>query len=627
MANVAFAELQAARGAPDVNEKVRKRRPEERGTTSSGLSNVISGATILVFFLIVLVIVVLAVGISSWVGTSRQIQESSHPIIYPNGSCSCRDGMPGTPGIQGPPGEPGQSITGPQGQPGPTGPPGECLANPACGVGPTGPTGPTGPPGPQGLQGFQGLQGTPGSAGPSGPTGPSGPSGPIGPQGIQGNPGTNGTCDCFDLPNITIGNTVVTGSFDLEGNLTCGPSSVISPSCYLREACPVLTNCSLTARSLALLGGSPTTLTVGSLCGPGTESVNFGFSQASNGTCTWIVGLFSTYAETSFIDAASLTMLRTLNGTMMIQALGSASSEIVMGSSGNLIVQANTGMSYQVNLGGAAMSFTGVAINNQFLVNFMGGVSIGTGPMVFTTQSFKLTQGGFNYWMATNAYSYYCNSTLPLIQDNTTDSIGMYYDTVYYNGAGIISANPTGFLSIGPFLDVCGGVIETESNVNGTNALTLIAPNLNVQLPLTGCIFNNITNITRFCQNVTVDGNLQVTLVNGAPYVSDERVKRNIHAYRARDAITRVEALQVVQYQWEESFASKYSLDFSTTQTGLLAQQVQQVIPQAVTENYDTGLYALNKAELVPDIISTVQYLLRRVKRLERIVKKLKIKQ
>ena len=132
----------------------------------------------------------------------------------------------GEPGPQGPQGPAGpQGVPGPQGAEGPmgpegpqgeTGPPGEdghdgasayrvwlssgnsgteqdffaSLAGPEGPQGEQGVPGPRGPIGPQGEMGIPGPEGSMGPEGPQGDVGPQGPQGEIGPQGPQGQPGT-----------------------------------------------------------------------------------------------------------------------------------------------------------------------------------------------------------------------------------------------------------------------------------------------------------------------------------------------------------------------------------------------------------------------------------------------------
>jgi hypothetical protein len=280
-------------------------------------------------------------------------------------------------------------------------------------------------------------------------------------------------------------------------------------------------------------------------------------------------------------------------------------------------------MAYQLNQGGSSMSFTGVAVNNVFNVNCLGGINFGTAPFRVTTQTFVVTLGGSNFWMNTQNFTFFMNSSQPLIQDNTTNSIGIWYDHVYYNGAGIISNSPGGVMPIGPFVNVFGGIITTEPE---TTLTLLPTGNMSFNMQTGTCISNNVTNVHRFCGNVTmVNGDLQVTTINGSPYVSDARLKRNIHPLKTlKESATRVQALEVVQYQWDYEFASTHYLDPNRVQTGFLAQQVQPIIPQAVTETPNDGVLQLNKCELMPDVVATIQYLLRRVKRLERQLKRSK---
>ena len=121
-------------------------------------------------------------------------------------------GPTGATGAQGPPGPQGetgaigptgpqgfQGPTGPQGPPGPSGgPPGPTGPTGAQGPpgNPGGPPGPDGPPGPPGNLGPSGSPGSPGIQGPPGPEGPPGPSGgppgPTGAAGAQGPPGVDG---------------------------------------------------------------------------------------------------------------------------------------------------------------------------------------------------------------------------------------------------------------------------------------------------------------------------------------------------------------------------------------------------------------------------------------------------
>ena len=123
-------------------------------------------------------------------------------------------GLTGATGAQGPIGPIGPE--GPEGDQGPIGLTGATGATGAQGsVGPVGPEGPEGDPGPQGPQGVKGDTGATGSQGPIGLTGPAGAQGA---QGVKGDPGAQG-------PQGVKGDTGATGS---QGPI--GPTGLTGPT-------------------------------------------------------------------------------------------------------------------------------------------------------------------------------------------------------------------------------------------------------------------------------------------------------------------------------------------------------------------------------------------------------------
>lgn len=160
----------------------------------------------------------------------------------PAGPASTVAGPVGPMGPQGPEGPQGptgadstvagpQGPTGPEGPTGPTGPQGPIgLTGPEGPEGPTGPEGPqgpiglTGPTGPQGPQGLTGPEGPQGPIGLTGPTGPEGPTGPTGPEGPQGPTGADST---VAGPQGPIGPAGPTGPTGATG--ATGPQGPIGP--------------------------------------------------------------------------------------------------------------------------------------------------------------------------------------------------------------------------------------------------------------------------------------------------------------------------------------------------------------------------------------------------------------
>jgi len=89
---------------------------------------------------------------------------------------------------------------------------------------------------------------------------------------------------------------------------------------------------------------------------------------------------------------------------------------------------------------------------------------------------------------------------------------------------------------------------------------------------------------------------------------SDERAKENIQD--AGDAGAKIDAIQIRQFDWKEDGAHQ---DF-----GVIAQELQPVAPEAVTQGYDEeDMWSVDYSKLVPTLIKEIQSLRNRVAQLE----------
>jgi hypothetical protein len=89
---------------------------------------------------------------------------------------------------------------------------------------------------------------------------------------------------------------------------------------------------------------------------------------------------------------------------------------------------------------------------------------------------------------------------------------------------------------------------------------------------------------------------------------SDERAKENIQD--AGDAGAKIDAIQIRQFDWKEDGAHQ---DF-----GVIAQELQSVAPEAVTEGFDEeDMWSVDYSKLVPTLIKEIQSLRNRVAQLE----------
>lgn len=105
------------------------------------------------------------------------------------------------------------------------------------------------------------------------------------------------------------------------------------------------------------------------------------------------------------------------------------------------------------------------------------------------------------------------------------------------------------------------------------------------------------TNVAQF--NGT--GGTQCIVVAGTGWScsSDERLKTNITAIDPTDALAKINQLQSVTYNW-------MSDPSGVSQSGFIAQAVQQVLPELVTTD-SNGYLSLNQQGLLPYVIGAVQ--------------------
>jgi hypothetical protein len=110
-----------------------------------------------------------------------------------------------------------------------------------------------------------------------------------------------------------------------------------------------------------------------------------------------------------------------------------------------------------------------------------------------------------------------------------------------------------------------------------------------------GFAFRNSANTT--VGSLTSSGALTVTSLTET---SDARLKKNITALEnPMDALSQ---LHGYQYQWKEEWRG------SQAQTGLLAQEVEQVIPALVREDTQ-GIKSVNYTGLIPYLVEAVKVL------------------
>lgn len=96
-------------------------------------------------------------------------------------------------------------------------------------------------------------------------------------------------------------------------------------------------------------------------------------------------------------------------------------------------------------------------------------------------------------------------------------------------------------------------------------------------------------NTDRPDESLVVFGNAKVTGAIMQP--SDERAKTNIEELDTREQLKNVSNMRIVRYQFKQSFAHEVGLQGKDIDgTGILAQEVQKILPDAVRESGDVVL-------------------------------------
>ncbi len=111
-------------------------------------------------------------------------------------------------------------------------------------------------------------------------------------------------------------------------------------------------------------------------------------------------------------------------------------------------------------------------------------------------------------------------------------------------------------------------------------------------------------------KNCTIDG---LTNINGDLHISgalfedsDQQLKSNI--IKISNAIQTIKQINGVQFSWKRDDKLDY---------GMIAQQVQKVIPQMVSLNSSTGYKQISYIKLIPFLLESIKELNKRIETLE----------
>ena len=153
-----------------------------------------------------------------------------------------------------------------------------------------------------------------------------------------------------------------------------------------------------------------------------------------------------------------------------------------------------------------------------------------------------------------------------------------------------------------------GGAVSLGGSVTLTNAgVTSNVAGTGVTVSgATGAVTISIgqsvaTTATPTFGNLTINGTITATGDITAYYTSDKRHKNNIQTIS--NAVLKVKQLNGVTWEWNDDVNE---VTKSTPKTGLIAQEVQSVLPQVVTERND-GFLALDYSKMVGLLVEAIK--------------------
>jgi len=155
---------------------------------------------------------------------------------------------------------------------------------------------------------------------------------------------------------------------------------------------------------------------------------------------------------------------------------------------------------------------------------------------------------------------------------------------------------------------------STISNALFTNisSSTLLSSNANITTLTTGALKTS---------DISLDGNLVATGdITAFGSLSDRRLKTNIIDIDAESALNTVKSLRPVTFDWRDDIFNESKR--GSHDVGFIAQEVEEVVPQAVAEykemNSGTFYKNIKHERLIPYLVGAIQKLQLRIEELEK---------
>ena len=338
----------------------------------------------------------------------------------------------------------------------------------------------------------------------------------------------------------------------------------------------------------------------------GSSQLETVFEGRANSSKTIISG--SSQLETVFEGRANSS--KTIFSGSSQVSLGSASGNITLATqtTGDYVASlvAGTNITLSNNSGEGATPTIGLT-NNAITIagtsTSLGGTitaeQIRTAIGTVVTGSSQISFGGVTGLVSNSQLS---NSSITIAGTSTALG-GTITAATILQGTGVVSGSSqvqlgsaSGNIALatqttGDYVaSLVAGTGITLSNNSGENATPTIAIGQSVA-----------TNATPTFGNLTINGSINATGDITAYYTSDKRHKNNIQPIE--NALLKVSKLNGVTWEWNDDV---HEVTKSTPKTGLIAQEVQEVLPEVIKERED-GFLALDYSKMMGLMVEAIK--------------------
>jgi hypothetical protein len=261
--------------------------------------------------------------------------------------------------------------------------------------------------------------------------------------------------------------------------------------------------------------------------------------------------------------------------------------------------------------------------------NFVGNGSGITGVIAEIAQAVTVTSSFTDQSSIAVSHNFDTKNVIISVYNTSDDQIIPKSVTLTNNNTATItlSSAQSGYIVVAKGGHVVSGSLSGQADIDTKfTAIGLVTASLNSK---TGSYATTGSNT--FSGSQIISGSLAVTGSMGvgtsgsgvvgeiratgdiiAFYSSDERLKENIQPIE--NALSKVEAISGKTYDWKPGFEKLHS--HIGNDVGVIAQEVEKVLPQAVTDR-DTGYKAVNYEKIVPLLIEAIKELSEKIKELQ----------